>query len=443
MKIRFLLLSALFVLNSCDDGEHRIILPEVQLATGWADLTLTTVYKSPPNSPTYTSRSLAYLGLTMYESVVHGSATGQSLAGQLNGLNELPVPESGKEYNWALALNAGQAFMLRALYAHALQETLQQINMFEQENEHHFRETVNNPAVADRSVAFGQSVASAIFEWSKSDGGHEGYLRNFDPEYVFPEGPGYWVPPIGGQSASTFPLHPYWGSNRTFLIQNSELSVPEMLPYSTDPSSLYYKEFSAVYIKGNSLTNEEMNIAAWWADDPTQTSSPPGHSFNLATLAIEKSGSDMFTAAEVYAKVGMAVADSFINCWKCKYTYHAERPFNYIREFIDNDYLQFWPEPPFPAFSSGHATQSAAAAIAMESVFGKNFSLTDDTYAKRTTDFPGIEYESRRYRTLWETAVECAESRFYGGIHTHQDNEAGQNQGKIIGQNISGLEWHE
>ena len=140
--------------------------------------------------------------------------------------------------------------------------------------------------VAERSIQFGQAVAEAIYEWSKTDGGHEGYLHHFDPDYKFPS----WGCLLDSSNLWTvsirFPLHPYWGSNRTFLSDNAALPVPAIIPFSTDPSSGNYKLFNEVYLKRKSLTEEEMRIAAWWADDPTQTASPPGHSYNLATIAV-------------------------------------------------------------------------------------------------------------------------------------------------------------
>jgi hypothetical protein len=439
----FYFIIILCVLPSCSDNSPERKFNVNNIAVGWADVTLTTIYETPPNSPTYTSRSLGYIGLTMYESVVHGSVDNQSLAGQLNALATLPMPEVDKPYDWVLSLNAGQARILKLLYPHMSSAKLLEIENYEKGFYDEEIKNVSDPLIIDRSVAFGQSVADAIFEWSKTDGGHEGYLHNFDPTYVFPTGPGFWSPPFGGQSASQLPLHPHWGNNRTFISENSNLPIPEMLPYATTSSSEYYKQFKAVYDQRNALTSEQKNIAAWWADDPTQTSSPPGHSYNLASIAIATDRLDMYKAAEVCAKVGMAVADSFINCWKCKYIYHAERPYAFISQFINPNYVQFWPEPPFPAFSSGHATQSAAAAKAMESVFGPNFKMVDNTYAKRAPDFAGIVYRSRSFNSIWETAVECANSRFYGGIHTPQDNEQGQIQGITIGKNVVALEWRK
>lgn len=438
VALLFTIIILIGLLQNCSNNEPT---PEAKsLPVRWADVTLQIIKDSRDNSPTYASRSLGYIGLTMYESVVNGSSLHKSLAGQLNGLDVLPLPNQTEEYNWELSLNAGQAFIIKKLYPHMPASSLSKISKLEASV---FEESVQNSTeeVAERSIAFGRAIASVIFEWSLSDGGHEGYLKNFVPDYELPLGPGYWVSPTGGQSAILLPLHPYWGNNRTFVTSNSTLVVPSMVPYSTASTSDHYKFFNEVYVKKRSLSAEERRIAAWWADDPTRTASPPGHSYNLASIAIASADSDMYTAAEVYAKVGMAVGDAFICCWKAKYIYHSERPFPFIRQYIDRDYTQFWPEPPFPAFPSGHATQSAAAAIAMISVFGENFSLVDDTYKNRASDFGGIRYWPRSYNTIWETAEECAYSRLLGGIHTRQDNEAGTEQGRQIGEGVINLEW--
>jgi len=437
------ILSVLFLFQTCsndDPDPQPISETQKTLPAHWADVTLRTIQFTFPNSPTYTSRSLGYIGLTMYESVVHGRATMKSMVGQVNGLASLPEPDLSKEYNWSLSLNAGQASILKSLYPHAAPDIVKLIDSLETATYEASMFTTETE-VAQRSIQFGRAVAEAIYDWAKTDGGHEGYFHHFDPDYIFPVGNGYWIPPSFGQSASRFPLHPYWGNNRTFISDNAALPVPEILPFSTDPNSEHFKLFNEVYLKRKSLTEEEMRIAAWWADDPTQTASPPGHSYNLATIAVTSAEADIFTAAEAYAKVGMAVADAFICCWKIKYTYHSERPFPYIKAHIDPQYQQFWPEPPFPAFSSGHATQSAATAVALTSVFGNTFPLVDNTYEKRLPDFNNIEYRSRKYKNIQATATECAHSRFLGGIHTLQDNETGGRQGETIGQNVADLKW--
>ncbi|HYC87005.1 MAG TPA: vanadium-dependent haloperoxidase [Chryseosolibacter sp.] len=438
----FALTLLIFLLPACSDDPGPVAIrdSDKELPARWADLTLEVIRNSFPNSPTFTSRNLGYIGLTMYESIVHGSPVHKSLVGQLSGLTALPLPENDKTYNWAIALNAGQAFILKNLYAHMQYSALEKVDSLEYAV-FAAESATTTLDVAERSRLYGLAVAEAIFEWSKTDGGHEGHMRHWDMNYKFPSGPGYWVPPAFGQTVSPYPLHPHWGSNRTFIPANSQMPVPEMIPYSADPGSEYYKSFEAVYKKRFQLTAEEKRIAAWWADDPTQSASPPGHSYNLATIVVTLKDATMVQAAEAYAKVGMAVADAFICCWKVKYTYHVERPATFIISNIDNTYLQFWPEPPFPAFSSGHSTQSAAAARALISVFGNNIAFVDNTYEDRLSDFEEIEYRSRSFRSVWSTAIECAHSRFLGGIHTQYDNEVGTDQGITIGDNVVALSW--
>jgi len=415
------------------------------IAVKWADMTLYVVRYSAFNSPTYTSRSLGYLGLTMYESIVHGYPSHKSMSGQLNGLI-LPVPNTG-QYQWLLALNAGQDTLLKLLYpvpanshrfVHEKIDSLYQA-LFKRESK-----DISNDII-ERSVKWGKDVALAIYNWSLSDGGDKGYAKNFEPAYVFPAGDSYWVAPSRGQTVSPYPLHPYWGNNRTFVSANNNLPVPAIVPYSTDTASAYYKLYRAVYDKDKVLTLPEREIAAWWGDDPTETFSPPGHSYAMATIAIKKANAQTVIAVEAYARTGMAIADAFINCWKAKVTYFNERPSSYVKKNIDSTWVQFWPEPPFPAFPSGHSIQSAAAAEVLTDIFGDNFSFTDRSHEghRRYDDvrFYDLSYPARSFHSFWEAANECAYSRFLGGIHTQQDNEAGAQEGKVVGQNVNALHW--
>ncbi len=412
-----------------------------EVATKWATMSLHVIENSPANSPTYSSRSLAYLGITMYESVVHSHPAYRSLVGQVAKLTSLPQPQANQPYNWPLVMNAAQASMLYKLYPHAYRFTKLRVDSLQTAiaNAYSLSE---KPDVVERSVTYGWALAAAIFEWSKTDGGYEGYSRNFDKTYVVPIGKGYWIVPVKGQSASPIPLHPTWGANRSFIPANETLPLPTLLAYSSDPGSAYYKQHEAVYKKNAVLTAEEKAIALWWADDPLHTAAPPGHSYNLATTTIKLTKPDLVKAAETYARVGMAVADAFINCWKCKYTYHRERPSTFIAANIHKNWLPFWPEPPFPAFSSGHSTQAAAAATVLISLYGKRIELTDSTHYGHAPDpVTGVAYKPRHYSNFWQMAIECANSRFYGGIHTQLDNEVGLTEGKKIGKNINDLVW--
>jgi hypothetical protein len=257
-----------------------------------------------------------------------------------------------------------------------------------------------------------------------------------------PEFPGSWKPPLYAQSFSHHPLHPYWGENRTFVKANAALPLPEIIAYDTTPGSPYYQQFLAVYEKDLELTQEEKEIAIWWGDDPDDSFTPPGHSYYIATLALKAKNPELIKCAETYARVGMAVADAFINCWKWKYHFFSERPNTYIPQFIDPRWESFWPDPPFPAFPSGHAIQASAAASVLIDLFGENFTFVDSSHVGRPRDeVRDVDFRERSFTTFWGVALETADSRFFGGIHTPQDNEVGLKNGQIIAGNVNDLHW--
>ena len=258
---------------------------------------------------------------------------------------------------------------------------------------------------------------------------------------VHTERPGSWKPPLYAQSFSHHPLHPYWGNNRTFLAVNAELPTPEMIPYDTAKNSLYYQQFLEVYEKDLALNQEEKEAAIWWGDDPDVTFTPPGHSYYLATQAIRKVKPDLIKCAAVYAGVGMATADAFITCWKWKYYFFTERPNTFIPQFIDERWESFWPDPPFPSFPSGHAIQAAAAATILQDYF-EPFTFTDSSHVGRERDeLRDVDFVPRSFDSFWDVAQETADSRFYGGIHTPQDNQVGLEEGAKIGRHVNELKW--
>ena len=127
--------SAAFWLDACKVKEDAVTPQEPpvdaspankfssDIASNWAvvqqKLTKTTAGYSPPVA----ARAYAYGGLVMYEAAVGGLNNNQSLAGQLTDLTTLPKTETGKDYNWAISVNAAEATILRALYAEASRPT--------------------------------------------------------------------------------------------------------------------------------------------------------------------------------------------------------------------------------------------------------------------------------------------------------------------------------
>jgi hypothetical protein len=272
-----------------------------------------------------------------------------------------------------------------------------------------------------RSIERGVEVAKAVEGWAASDGGHEGHLRNFPAGYQTPTGPGLWEPTP--PALQPIPLQPFWGENRPFA--DKSCVVPPPPSYSDQPGSDFFAYSTEVYDTSLTLTPEQKAIAVFWADDPG-TLTPPGHSVSMSRRILEAEGSSLETAAETYLRVGCAVADAFIQCWKTKYQWNLLRPVTYIRANIDPEWNSLVTTPPFPEYSSGHSSQSAAWAEVMTVMFGDGYQFTDHTH-----DDLGLP--PRSFISFRHAAEEAAVSRLYGGIHYRFGNENGLAAGICTG----------
>jgi len=401
---------------------------DAEVPTAWFDLSLLLVQQTAGFSPPVASRAFAYAGVALYEALVPGMADHRSLAGQLNGLPELPRAGKNRVYHWPTVANSSLAAILRSLFPTAPAEGRAGIDSMEARFAARSRPGLP-PGVYRRSVDRGQEVAAAIFEWSKSDGGHEGYLRNFPPDYVPPAGPGLWVPTPPGFLPA---LQPFWGSCRTFAVASGSACPPgDHTPYSEEPSSHFYAEAVEVYETVNDLTPERRDVALFWSDDPGITPSPPGHSISILTQVLRQEGSSLAMAAEAFAKTGIAVEDAFVCCWHLKYRYNLLRPVTFIQARIDPSWVPFLATPPFPEYTSGHSVQSGAAAQVLTELFG-DVAFTDHTHDSR-----GLA--PRSFGSFLEAAEEAAISRLYGGIHFRPAIELGLEQGRCIGERVSTL----
>ena len=174
------------------------------------------------------------------------------------------------------------------------------------------------------------------------------------------------------------------------------------------------------------LTEEQKDIARFWSDDPGTTFTPPGHGISIANQLIEKEGFDLMKTAETYCRVGIAASDAFISCWKCKYKFSMLRPVTFINTAIDSKWSAYLSNPPFPEYTSGHATVSGAIAIVLSDTFGYNYAFTDNSHSNKA-------YKPRSFDNFWDYANEAAMSRLYGGIHYRSSNDNGLINGKRIG----------
>lgn len=390
--------------------------------------------ETPGFFPTQAARAFAYTGIALYEAVHHGIPGAVSLGGQLNGLSisALPQPELNAEYNWGLVANAALAETMRKMHElNITQANLDAILSMEQTTQTDLSAGV--PAdIINRSVAYGREVAAAVYEYSKTDGGHESYLDPFQLPYSLPVGSHCWVP----TGAALQPISPYWGNNRPFMEVNVTQTQPVAhVPFSTDPASPYYAEALATYNQVTNNTPEQQEIARFWADDPFATCTPAGHTFNIMTQLLEETGATLEKAAVAYARLGIAENDAFISCWKTKYDYVLIRPVSYIKSYIDPNFNTVIGTPPFPAYTSGHSCEIGVGA----SIFTDMFTNGDGMYSFADRSQLQYGFGVRNFTSFDEMALECANSRFYGGIHYPMDNLLGLETGKEIGNNVNTL----
>jgi hypothetical protein len=263
-------------------------------------------------------------------------------------------------------------------------------------------------------------VADAVLAWAATDG----FTTFNNCPYTPPVGPGLWVPTP--PSFTPNPLQPCWGQLRPLVLASSDECAPPPPPaYAADPSSAFYALALEVYNTDLHLTEEQTITALYWADNPGVTGTPSGQFARHQSLSL-------MAAAEAYARVGLAVADAFIGCWQTKYTDNLLRPVTYIQAVIDPTWLPLLVTPNFPSYTSGHSTQSGAAATVLTDMFGV-VTFTDTLF----TDHGLVPPQApRTFTSFEEAAEEAAVSRLYAGIHYPPDNDNGLAQGQCIGQVI-------
>lgn len=409
------------------------------LAIDWFELQLELAQSTPGFTPPVVSRAFAYSGITLYEAIVPGIPHYQSLAGQLNDLRDLPQPFAGVEYDWRVVANSALYEIVHYLYFNTSDDNFAKMDALYEEWNATFRRDLA-PTVMEASLTQGRVVANAILIWSLSDGGYQGQLANFPSDYVPISGLGLWMPTPrpGGEPLPA--LHPYWGDNRTFIIdEEAECLLAPPPAYSEDDDTAFYVEAYEVYDTVQSLTPEQNDIALFWADDPEITATPPGHSISITNQVLRQDEASLALAAETYAKVGISQGDAFILGWYYKYHYNLIRPITYIQNVIDVDWnspLITDPvvTPPFPEYPSGHSVQAGAAAQVLTDLFGEEYAFTDHTHDAR-----GLT--ARSFESFYAYADEAAISRLYGGIHFRAAIERGVETGKCIGAIVSAIRF--
>jgi hypothetical protein len=332
------------------------------------------------------------------------------------------------EYHWPTVANTTLANMTKSFYANVSLENYSRILALETTFNNQFSGS-NSREVINRSIVFAKKISDEILVWASTDGGFGAQFNNFPSDYQPLDGVQYWKPTAPNQKA----LQPYWGNNRPFITANMENTFPSDPPiYSNDISSVYYQRALEVYEVVNNITPAQIVIAEFWSDDPETSATPPGHSIAVLNQLINENNMNLSASAEAFAKLAVGINDSFISCWKIKYTTNYPRPVTVINNQIDANWKTILETPPFPEFTSGHSVQSGALAKILTSLFGDDYNFTDRTHENRTD----IDGTPRMYTSFYKMAEEAAISRLYGGIHFQEAIYLGLEQGYQIGENV-------
>jgi PAP2 superfamily len=269
-------------------------------------------------------------------------------------------------------------------------------------------------------IIWGEFVANRILAARANDGSNA---------VVAPpggSGPGVWIP----TPPAFLPyLLPQWGFVVPFGMSSSSQFRPPGPPsldsqqYAMDYEEV--KELGAVV--GSTRTEEQTEIALFWADG-AGTETPPGHWNSIAQIIAPARGNTLEENARLFALLNIAMADAAICAWDAKYTFDFWRPVTAIA-FAEPqlNWMSFIVTPPFPDYTSGHSTFSAAAATVLPLFYD-----TEDLPFTTGSDFlPGVY---RSFSTCLDAAEEAAVSRIYGGIHFRTATEDGLQAGISIGQ---------
>ncbi len=424
-------------------------------------------------SPPVACRLLAYASVALYEGLAAATPTLLSLAGQLNGLDSLPRPESGQRYDATLTALAAERTVLDTLFREGFPATRAALATLT-DSLTSARVALRIPDdVQIRSEELGRRLGHAILAWAGRDG--------FDTTRTLA-----WKPPVGAQywindsradeytpqsltpaaefvaldnpSASlragaaseralvltrpkstdittlkaanpTGATEPWWGTLRPFAMTAPDQCAPSPhVEFDSDPASTFHTQARRVREVGKALTEEQKQIALYWADNAGQSGTPVGHWLSIGSQMVDQLSLPLDRAAEMFVLMTLAQADAFIGVWHEKYRTNLLRPVTYIRRYIDPRWEPFIITPSFSTYPSGHSGQSAAAAGVLTALLG-------DAAFEDSTNL-SLGHQVKRFASFNQAAQEAGLSRIYGGIHFDMDNEGGQELGRCVAARV-------
>lgn len=281
------------------------------------------------------------------------------------------------------------------------------------------------------------------------------------------------VPDAAGVLKTQSFLAPHWGRVQPFaLLAGAELRPAPPVLFFAQPKDAqerasnrrFVSQAKSVLDTSARLTDREKVIAEYWADGPA-SETPPGHWCLLAQFVSRRDGHTVDEDVKMYFALTNALLDASIAAWDAKRAYDSIRPISAIRLLFRGQQVRAWGgpgrgtqtilgenwipyqaatfvTPPFPAYTSGHSTFSAAAATVLASFTRSAYFGASVTVPAGTSVFePGLvpaKPVTLKWRTFNDASLQAGKSRIFGGIHFERDNVVGRQMGTVIGRRAWG-----
>jgi hypothetical protein len=292
----------------------------------------------------------------------------------------------------------------------------------------------------------------------------------FDPATV--HDPSSWQP-LRYVDANGNPVSPgfvgaHWQRVTPFAVQ------PGSLRSSTGPARYGSAEYRAqareLLDVSAGLTDEQKMTAEYWADGP-HSALPPGHWNLFAQLVARRDrhgghGHRLDGDVKLFFALTSAIFDAGCCAWDNKCAFASVRPITAIRYLFRGRRVRAWagpyqgtrwidgsawlpyqpatfPTPPFPEYSSGHSTFSAAGAEILGLFTGsERFGGSTTLPAGSSRIEPGAVPRgdvTLSWTTFSDAADQAGISRRYGGIHFEQ----GDLDGRAVGRAVARIAWRK
>ncbi len=441
--------------------EQRCLLA-ADVILEWNDVMLTAnaadhSFAAPEQGgPVLTARAFAMVSAAMYDAFNSIERMGEPLLirAKVQGEADRDAAVAQAAHDTLFALFPSQ----QARFATALNTTLARIP---------------DGSAEDRGRIVGTAVAQAVLDARADDGVSE--LMEFNAEYepkgltgfhaVDPMNPqqGFYAP--GAMHVAPFVVD----DMEVFESRRLDDGTPEgrMEFLSSEEYRQAYEEVLAMGGDGSTSattrTEEQTQIGIYWGYDGRPGLGTPPRLYNqIARTVASQQDNSVADNARLFALLNIAQSDAGLAAWSTKYRDDFWRPIMGIR-YGDADGNSETPgnatwiplgapasnprageinfTPPFPAYTSGHATFGAAVFQTLERFYGRDdiqFSFISDEFNGLTRDADGTVRPllSRTFDRFSQAKFENGQSRIYLGIHWAFDRDDGIQTGDEVADYI-------